>query len=296
MMRSFPFKFIIFLLIVGGYFYFFSLLNIESDRLCVIEDLRNNKIVKIVHGRNNFVWQAAFPWWFSMYQLQLKKTLDVEMILQVPGLEGLKGDIYFFKIFYTVIYKINLEKFTSFTKLGKGFSELEDDIRNGIKYLMIDELNRYMTPVYRGYAISNDRESINGNMQGRMKIKYEQAGIDILAFDIPGRIIVPDAKTYDDGLRHIARIREIDKKNEMLVKSLEGKISQDKLLDRQKYEKLIEMSKLIKENHDILKYIYIDKISDKIKVIVSSDKNIFPIYLDDKKSDKHLKEDINNLD
>ena len=296
-MRNITYKFFLFAVLLACWAFYFSVVTLDEEKAGAVEDLRINRIVRVFFERKNFIWQGAFPWWYSVYEISLKKSVDYEVALPVYGLEGLKGDAYLSKTQVSFTYRIIREKFKSLEKLGKNSQDLEDDIKNSIRGILGDELNRHFTPVYRGNAVNNDRETISANISNGIKSKYESLGVEILNVTIPGRIAVPDLRTYHDGIRHIANVRDLEKKNEIQLKALESRISQEKLADRQKYDRLNEMSKIIRDNPDILKYIFIEKMSDNVKVIISSDKTGFPLFLDDKKREKGLKEgDISNID
>ena len=61
-------------------------------------------------------------------------------------------------------------------------------------------------------------------------------------------------------------------------------------------EKLTKVSSIIKDNPQILKYIYIDKMGDNIKVIISSDKTGIPGFLGESNDiNPGVKGDVDNL-
>jgi hypothetical protein len=106
----------------------------------------------------------------------------------------------------------------------------------------------------------------------------------------------PDNKLVAEAIQKTKEIRDINfniKKQEILLK-------REALKERGDfefyYEKLLKISSLIKDNPNILKYIYIDKLGGNIKVIISSDKTGLPSMFGDlSESNSSVKGDIDNL-
>ena len=63
------------------------------------------------------------------------------------------------------------------------------------------------------------------------------------------------------------------------------------------FEKLLRISSILKNNPEILKFIYIDKMGDDIKVIISSDKTGLPAMFNDSAEGTKpaAKGDVDNL-
>ena len=78
---------------------------------------------------------------------------------------------------------------------------------------------------------------------------------------------------------------------------LRNSLEKDKIASEAYYEKLSRIGNMIKDNPEILKYIYIDKLAGNIKVIISSEKNAMPVIFgqDQDVKDSDLKKEIDNL-
>src|SRR3972149_6425740 len=97
-MKKFLLKTIIVVIVAGiAYVLFFSVEKIDKNRIYIVEDLRNKKIVRIIGpfaGNYAFAWQGAFPWWFLISDIPAQRAAGFTIRITVPGMENLIEDYY----------------------------------------------------------------------------------------------------------------------------------------------------------------------------------------------------------
>jgi hypothetical protein len=92
-------------------------------------------------------------------------------------------------------------------------------------------------------------------------------------------------------------MRDLDFSNRKQEILLSKKLIKERYENELYYEKLLKVSSMIKDNPEILKFIYIDKLGDDIKVIISSDKIGLPAMFSDtiNNAKPGVKGDVDNL-
>lgn len=166
-----------------------------------------------------------------------------------------------------------------------------DTIEGIIKANIKTELLPYITPYYKPESITNDKDKITEKALSRSKQQCKDMGLDIRKFELIGQMELPLKELYYNELKFLNELRDIEKNNKKELLILESKLLNEQKHNESYYNKLQEISKLIKENPDLLKYIYIEKLADNVKVILTSDKSGFPLGLT---SDKIIERNINN--
>ena len=98
-------------------------------------------------------------------------------------------------------------------------------------------------------------------------------------------------------LRINKEMRDLDFLNRKQEILLTKKLIKERYENELYFEKLLKVSSLLKDNPEILKFIYIDKMGDDIKVIISSDKTGMPsMFSEDSNGTKpDVKGDVDNL-
>ncbi|MCU0846932.1 MAG: SPFH domain-containing protein [Spirochaetes bacterium] len=295
-MKSFIKKIILFIFIAAAaYVCFFSIISLEPDRIGVVEDLRRQSVVKIFTKRYNFIWEASIPCWYDVYKVEKKRRLTVELKLPIPELDSLKNDQYTVRIPVSVIYSIDADKFFYQSYLAERGGELDDAVGKIARGGFSLTLNQYLGPVYRPDAFNNfDR--ITADSIEKIRADLKAIGVSCDRLILTGSVRYPKMNEYFEGINHKNELRKLEEKNEKDLKMLRSRLKMDKLENEEMFSKLNVLSKIIKNNPDILKYIYIDKISPNVKVILSSDGRVAPGMFDDEKyQPARKKTDVDNL-
>ena len=92
--------------------------------------------------------------------------------------------------------------------------------------------------------------------------------------------MVPDAEMYREGLLLASDLRKIENDNKKELIVLENILRKEDQKHKKYLENLWEIAKLVKNNPDLLKYLYIKGFSDKVKVILAPEKSGMPFGLD----------------
>ncbi len=276
------FLLILLLLIVvaaSGYLYLFAVKTSADGKVGIVEDLRNKKVVKVFFKGRSFIWQGALPWWFSIYELSLNRNAEYNIVVYPPPLQELKKSSYEIRILYNVNYRIDPEKYMDNINSGRSTEDVDETISTFLREISSKAVFKYFVPVYRADILSKRKEELLREISSSLKAKYENLGIDMIGMSLTGDIEYPDRSSFMEGKAHVAELRMLDRENEKELRKVKTRLEQVRREEEERYEKYREMSKIIKENPDILKYIYIDKMGGKVKVIISSDSG-YPLNLE----------------
>ncbi len=292
------FIFFLFLIIIAlsGYLYLFAVKTPGEGRVGVVEDLRNRKVVKVFAGDKRFIWQGAMPWWFSTYDISLKRNVEYNITVYPPPLEKLKKSSYEIRLLYNVSYKIDPERYIDTVNSGRSSDDIDKIISSFLREISAKVVFRYYVPLYRADFLSREKDTIVKEVSASLKAKYENLVGEMTGMSLTGDIEYPDRAVYNEGKAYIKELRKLDRENEKELRRVKNRLEQVRVEEEDRYKNYREMSKIIQENPDILKYIYIDKIGGNVKVIISSDSG-YPLNLESKtgKSSRQTKGEINNL-
>ena len=278
------------------YLFVFCFYRLKDDRIGVLKNAVKGDVVLIFNDRFNFIWQGALPWIYSLEIADTSTTVLINANVAIPSLAALKDDIYSVKIPFSVTYRIDRQN-----PPDKSFFSSKETmdayVRTFIESICSSILADYLQPVYNRNGILKNEPELNAMIITRIMEKLKSAGIICDKLEIVTRGYLPDEELYREGLARCRELRDLNFVNMKQQISVKNGLLKDRSQYELYYEKLFRVSGLIKDNPDILKYIYIDKMGDDIKVIISSDKTGIPVMfgspIDDKKSD--LKGDIDNF-
>jgi hypothetical protein len=91
----------------------------------------------------------------------------------------------------------------------------------------------------------------------------------------------PDRDTFFAAVKHRNEIFQLERDNEIEMKQFNKELEKKQMVDARYKRKLEGISALIKNNPLILKYIYIDKMADNIKMILPINASGYPLDLND---------------
>ena len=283
-MKKFLLKTIIVVIVAGiAYILFFSVTKIDKNRICVVEDLRSKKIVRIVRpfaGNYAFAWQGSFPWWFLISDLPAQRSASFMIRITVPGLEYLKEDYYVIRVPIQAAYRIDQDKFGDVSKMVDEGRGVDDLVKKFFENELQRELLAYLTPAYQREALIAQLDTILKRMQKNLEGELKAFGIDLTDAKIIGAVIAPERAIYNEGILYAADLRKKDRGMEKELIDVRSMVERENIKNEQFYKKLLEISRIISANPDILKYIYIDKMGDNVNVILSSDDTGVPRMLE----------------
>ncbi len=288
------FKISLFVLVI--YSLIFSFFRLDENEYGLVKDINSNQVVAGFKNRYNLVWQGGLPWKYKVEKIQLNNSSIIDVVIQIPSLSSLNDNIYFIKIPLSISYRIKKDNLPDISFLSE--KKLMDQYISGIasdicSIMLIDSIE----PKYDRVRLLQEQKRLNGDIVAEINKKLGSMGIvaEKIEFLLPG--YYPDTRLYEEALLRNKEMRDLDFEN---IKQ-EFRMKKQLLKERSEFElyleKLTRVSTLIKDNPQILKYIYIDKMGDNIKVIISSDKTGIPAAFGDSSDNNNsgVKGDIDNL-
>jgi len=286
----------ILLLLVIIYGLFFSIYRVADDEIILLKDLSSNKNINIFSAPVSFIWQGVMPWKYTVSRMPVDNAAMINISVKIPSLSALDEDIYVIKLSADIGYRIDKTNLPDILYLNsKG--DIEDYITKKAAAITWAVLSNYIEPVYNKRMILNNEKIITESVKQELIQKTKDLGIILnrVDFILPG--YYPENRIYARGVVQNDALQDLDFKNKEDEIKLNRKLVEDKKNNEIYYDKLLRISSIIRDNPNILKYIYIDKIGKDIKVIISSDKTGMPAMFDESldkaKSDK--KGDVDNF-
>ncbi len=293
-------KTLFYLLILAAiYAAIMSIKRVDAGTIGVITD-RSGNVVRMVAGdgkKMSFVWQAALRWRYRYSTLSVSRTAHTMARIKFPELDNLKEDYYLVRASMRIAFRINPGTFHDMYALGSSGSMLDTQVSLAARDELLRVLAPYMTPGYRRDELAAALETVADTVRRDLAARLKPSGILVTSLEFRGPVFLPEKKVHAEGLVHAAALRAVDKKNEMDRMDVMNRMLMEREKNKFMYAHLNEMSRLLKDNPDLLKYIYIDKLGHDVKVILSSDASGFPALLESTSREprKIKKKEVDNL-
>lgn len=266
-------------LFIVGYLYLMCVIKIDNDYWGLFEDKKNGEIGVLKPGYN-FLWQAVVPGRVVFFKFNKKGTELFNLNVNIPKLEDIDNSNIIIKLSMNVIYEIEfLDLFLTYSWFENGNRVINSYIKKCLEGNLKKELRSYLNPSYKRKAIIRDENRIIKNLMSNLLTQCKKVGIKIIDHAIIGSLDLPAIDDYNSELRIKNELKVIEERNKKDLIIMEGELQKAKERKEEYYNDLSKISNLIRDNPDILKYIYIDKIADKVKVIITSDKAGLPFGL-----------------
>jgi len=275
---------------------YFSLYKSGIDEIIILKDVKSNKVVQVYSTQYNFIWQGVLPWNYLVQKMPVKNSAIINIQVKIPSLSSLNDDTYLIKLPANISYQIDKKNMPDISYLNSKL-DIENYIVDKSSIICQTVLMKYIDPVYDRNNISKNEKIIVETMISELLKKIPSMGLvlDKIEFISPGYF--PDNKIYNEGLVQNKEMRDLDFSNKKQEILLSKKLIKEKHENELYLEKLLRVSSLLKDNPEILKFIYIDKMGDDIKVIISSDKTGLPAMFNDSSDGTKpaVKGDVDNL-
>lgn len=270
---------IIFILVCAGYVSVNCLFKIPERHIVIAQDQKNGSIFFLKPGYN-FVWQALIPQKIIIRNYNIKNEDIFNLKINNPVFSDSESRYKFIRLDMSIEYELIFDNF-NFTDLTikQNQNIFHDLIYNNLQTVINKEIIPYFIHGYRSSLILKDEKNIVGRAVENIKSLVNNKGIKIINYKTIGGFEIPDDDAYNKELSYQNELNELEKNNKKELIIIQSKLQKEKILNIDYYNKLNEISKIIKENPDMLKYIYIDKMSDNVKVIITSDKSGMPFGL-----------------
>src|SRR4030067_833609 len=213
---------------------------------------------------------------FSFFETPVERVMLYEMKIALPNLENLKEDYYHIVIPLRVNYRIDMQKFSDIGKLDGRSRQLDDLVERLVKNSLEKEMRAYLYPVYQREALAARMNAVLDKITGDLGEEFRVYGLVLVSAVVSGAVSLPDKALYNEGVLYATDLRQKERAVAMGLMDARSRVERQKIENEQFYTKLLEVSKIISNNPEVLKYIYIDKMGGQVKVILSSDTTGLP--------------------
>ncbi len=261
----------------------------------VLKDARDGEVITILNPGFNIVWKAAIPWLVEVDYHRVKSSALVDAEIPLPGLEVLSSPVYSVTLRLNLVYEIDYHSISD--ELVESKTAYRNAMTKYITSALKKEIYTYLYPVYNNVNLEKDFEEMTASAFIMAKKACLAAGIKIITYDLIGSVGIPDDGIYREGTILAADLRKIENDNKKELILLENILRKEDQKHKKYLENLRDVAKLVKNNPDLLKYLYIKGFSDKVKVILTPDKTGLPFGLDleAKEGTASKKGEIDNL-
>ena len=278
------FKFFLFLLVLGGcaaYVYLFSIVHPDNSRFAIVIDNERSEVIRVVGPGYTFEKQGLFPKRISWLYFPRKSSERVEIRVPIHNLEEIGNDRYAIVLPLNIHYEIILSDLSvnvfRGTDVRKAFSSHIARVLTGV---LTKELYRYCVPTYNRDLLARESEAVVSRAIEIARDECRKSGIALTEASLLGIVRLPELAVYADGLKYLQELRDVERANARELLQLQGKIEREKIDTEQYVKRLERIAGLVKANPDLLRYIYIDRIADKVKVLVVAERTGMPFGLD----------------
>jgi regulator of protease activity HflC (stomatin/prohibitin superfamily) len=212
------------------------------------------------------------------YDLQVREyTLSSSVKRKGEGtLWGITSDGISVGVEATLLYQINRDSLIKFHRnVGMGYEEkvIQPVFKSAIKSV----ISKYTSDG----LLSFGRMGLDLEIKGILRNKLEPIGINVLDVLIRDIKFSPD---YEKALEEKKLAEQEALKMQQLIKKESLNVQRMLVEAKGKAEAISILAKELKKNPEYVGYLYVDKLSDKIKVIITNEKSI--LNLDEVIKDK----------
>lgn len=268
--------------------------RIDESSMGIVEEIETGIVVKIFYAKHNFIWQGVLPNIYRVKRVSRIISMNLDVSIRIPPLTDISDERYFIKI--PVSFKLKTDPAALLDiQLVSGTAEkltrlTKEECERGYR----SEFGPGLEWGYRRELLMFKAEEIRSRVKERLAQRFRGMGFELTEF-FESRANYPDYNVYNEGIKYQNEITSVKMAQDREMLSLKSSIERDKIKNRERFTYLTGMSKLIKENPELLKYIYIDKLGDDVKVVISSDKDLVPGFLKTDEAKPAKKIEIDNL-
>ena len=289
--------FVLLLLAAAAYLYCTGVFRVAPGEFALVRDRDSGERLILGPGLG-FVWQGVVPGRLEVARYALRAAEFFEARVAIPPLGELESDYYAIKVPVNAVYEIVPESFRagpapSIREGRPGQAYMKDVVEKSFA----EGMGAYLAQGYDRNAVMRDSVRIAAKAGDLAKSRAAKAGISVISLELSGPIVLPEQRTYLEGLAFLADLREIERNNKKELLVLQSRLEREKQSEKEYLGKLSDVSRLVKSNPDLLKYIYIDRMGGDVKVILAPEKSGMPLglSLDDEKTVEKRKGEIDNL-
>ncbi len=285
------------LLSAAIYLYCTCVFRIAAGEFALVRDRESGERLVLGPGFG-LVWQGVVPRRLEVARYALRVPEFIEARVAIPPLAELESDHYAIRVPVNAVYEIVPGSFRAVSSTaGREGHPGSIFMKDYVEKAFAASLGSYLAQGYDRNAVMRDRERIAAEVADLVKNRAARAGISVIGLELSGPMVLPEQRTYLQGLAFLDDLRQIEHNNKKELLVLQSQLEREKLRKKEYLEKLSDVSKLVKSNPDLLKYIYIDRLGDDVKVILAPEKSGMPfgLSLDEEETLEKRKGEIDNL-
>lgn len=294
--KTFKFFLLLTVIILIGYTVFTTIVKIKSDEFALVIDKRSNYVVMNLTSGWNFVKDAIIPNKILIKRVKKTGNESFKLNYSLPQLKSLNDENY--SIIYPIEYQYKIDQL----KLNLLNTKFDTNfINKKVLNIAIKAFEEVITNnLKKGYdpvLILKRWSIIEDKFFASVKENSKNYGIKITNIKKFGALNLPKKSDFKEGLKYLEQISNLKKQYELEKLKTNSQIEKQNKQNLYYYEHLEKMAVLIKENPDLLKYIYIDKLAGNKHINPLIGKTGYPMFMKTKNISKPVneKEDIDNF-
>lgn len=274
-------KILVIACIAGAVYCWLNCVVIVGDgEFAVFEDREHSEFGLLDSGLS-FLWQGVVPERLRVVVHRRRLAETMELKLAIPPLGELKSDYYRIGVPVKIVADIDPRRLSIEPKrIAADRKAVGEELKSALEAAFQRELSPYLAPLYNPNAIAANQAAISRAAIARGMEWGRSAGIDLRSIETAGGFQLPDQRTYNDGMKYYRDLQELERGNKKKLIELVAEIEKEKRLRAVYLEKLSEISRLIRANPALLKYIYIDRLAGNVRVIIAPERSGMPLGLD----------------
>ncbi|HPA73098.1 MAG TPA: hypothetical protein PKY31_12560 [Spirochaetota bacterium] len=255
-----------------------TLFKVDEGEFGVVSGMEEADVIAVLHPGYNFVPRALFPWKVSVAYRRTRSTEMADVSVPLPGLEELDNRHYCVGLKVNLSYELDFEAVPGELLAEKG--QVRKMFERLLKGAFTREIKTYLYPYYDQRKLEREFEAVAEKAFESVKKQCASSGIKVLGQEVIGSVSIPGEEIFREGTALAADLRRIENENRKELLVLENNLQKDDYRNKKYLENLREIAKLVKNNPDLLKYLYIKGFSKNVKAIIASERTGMPFGLD----------------
>ncbi|MCX7678591.1 MAG: hypothetical protein N2316_05180 [Spirochaetes bacterium] len=285
----------IIVILVVAFSAYFVIVKIDDDEYGLLLNKETDEVEQLCLPGYNFAIKKIAFWRYSMYYGKITSSTIIEIRVPLPGLSELESRHYAVDMKLQMKYALDVENAQEDMLLKKDV--LLQFLKTVSKESFESSMLPYWYPIYNNINLERNAAEVVEKSFAAIKERCGKMGIKIIEIALLTPLRIPTLEIYREGLMLAADLRKIENeyKKEQLL--LENKLKKDEMEQKKYLENLRRIASVVKNNPDLLKYLYITGFSKNVTTIIASERTGMPFGLDFGKKDaaKVGESDVDNL-
>jgi hypothetical protein len=287
--------FIVVLLIVVSFGAYLTVFRVHTGEYGLLLNDATGEVEQVFPEGYNFVPGNISFWKHSVVFGKMKSSAVFDVRVPLPGLAEIESRHYAVDIKIQAKYELDLEN--AHDDMLASRELLVKMLKSICRDSFESEMLPYLYPVYDSAKLELKSGEVAEKGFELVRKRCKAAGVNVYEIALIGPLRVPSPDIYREGLALAADLRKIENDSRKEQMLLENKLKKDAIEQKKYLENLREIAKVVKNNPDLLKYLYITGFSKNVSTIIAPDRSGLPFGLDfsEKGSAPKAKGDVDNL-